>query len=255
MNLWVLFLCRFFLHNKVKTRRIIAASFLAALGEVVIVCIPFGTAGVKLILGFGLVTAMVVAWLFQPRSLKYYYKLLAYSYVSALLFGSAFLVLETIFGRKKISLSVWGICTVFFFVFIKKIYGKVSAKSEFGEVVLKFEREEQCTVNALVDSGNGLIEPISKNPVSLVEEKAMAPYKKYLKKENFRVVPYHSIGNAGGILEAYFIEEMEIKKDGERIVIKNPLIAITKEVISVNERYQMILHPTILKQGGMDFDF
>lgn len=228
---------------------------LAALGEVFIVCIPLGTAGGKLILGFGLITALIVAWLFRPGSLKYYYKLLVYSYLSALLLGSALLILETIWGRSKISLSVVGMGIVILFVLIKKIYEKIRWKSEFGEVVLTLGKDEKCVVNALIDSGNSLIEPISKTPVSLVEEKAIIPYKTYLHKENFRVIPYHSVGNAHGILEAYFIEKMEIKKDGERIIIQKPLIAITKEMISANERYQMILHPTILKQGGMDFDF
>ena len=255
MNLWVLFLCRFFLHSKVKAKRIVAASIGASLGEVLVVCIPIGNAGLKLIGGMGAVTAVVVAWLFRPENLKYYYKLLVYSYLSALLLGSMFLILETVWGQKKISLRVWGIGTVILFVFITKIYGKVSGKSEFSEVLLKFGQNEVCRVNALVDSGNGLIEPISKTPVSLVEEKVVEPYKEYFQKEKFRVIPYHSIGNSHGILEAYFIEKMEIKKDGESIIIENPLIAVTEENISVNKRYQMILHPTILKQGGIDVDF
>ena len=40
---------------------------------------------------------------------------------------------------------------------------------------------------------------------------------------------------------------MEIRKDGEMILIKNPIIAITKDVISENEKYQMILHPELIK--------
>ena len=57
-----------------------------------------------------------------------------------------------------------------------------------------------------------------------------------------------------GFILTYFIEKMEIRgKEGVR-VIKNPMIAISKGVISANEKYQMILQPEILKYGGIEYD-
>ena len=55
-------------------------------------------------------------------------------------------------------------------------------------------------------------------------------------------------------MEAYFIEKMEIKIEGESKIVLNPIIAISKGKISANEKYQMILHPKILKHGGIDSD-
>ena len=247
MNLWVLFLCRFLLHSKVKTVRIIMASLLAAFGEVGILCVPIGGGSSKLILGFGTVTALVVAWLFRPESLKHYYKLLIYAYLSALILGSALLVLETVLGNRRLSFTTWGSLMVFMFILVKKIYIRISAKSDFCEVSLVLSEQESCVLTALVDSGNGLVEPISKCPVSLVEERVLKTHTKSLQEEKFRLIPFHSVGNEKGILEAYFIEKMEIRKDGEIILIKNPIIAITKDVISENEKYQMILHPELIK--------
>lgn len=255
MNLWVLFLCRFLLHSQVKTVRIIAASFMAALGECMILCFPIGSGGFKLIAGFGTVTALVVVWLFRPGSLRHYYKILVYCYLSALVLGSTLLILENLMMERGLSLITGGVLIVVLFILIKKIYVKISSKSDFCQVKLILSGQEKCVLTALVDSGNGLREPISKKPVSLVEERVIAQYKKYFQEEKFRIVPFHSVGNEKGILEAYFIQEMEIRKAGEKIVIKNPIIAITKEVISENERYQMILHPELIRQGGTDFDF
>ena len=255
MNLWVLFLCRFWVHSKVKNRRVIVAAFLASLGEVIILCIPMGSGSVKLVLGFGGITAFIVAWLFRPGSLKSYQRLLIYSYLSALILGSVFLVMENILGKRKASLKVWMILAVCLFIFVKNIYRRISGKSDFSEVVLVFSKEERCLLRALIDSGNGLIEPISGQPVCLVEERAIAQYKKYLREEKLRIVPYHSVGNANGLLKAYFIEGMEIEQQGEKVIIENVLLAITNEVISVNERYQMILHPKIVNQGGLKCDF
>ena len=72
-----------------------------------------------------------------------------------------------------------------------------------------------------------------------------------MREEKIRIIPFHSVGNKNGILEAYFIEKLEIKRDGESEVIYQPMIAVTKDVISENERYQMILHPELIKQGGI----
>ena len=255
MNLWVLFLCRFLVHSKVKNKRVIVAAFLASLGEVIVLCIPMGSGSVKLVLGFGGITAFIVAWLFRPGSLKSYQRLLIYSYLSALILGSVFLVMENILGKRKASLKVWMILAVCLFILVKKIYRRISGKSDFSEVVLVFSKEERCLLRALIDSGNGLIEPISGKPVCLVEERAITQYKKYLREEKLRIVPYHSVGNANGLLKAYFIEGMEIEQQGEKVIIENVLLAITNEVISVNERYQMILHPKIVNQGGLKCDF
>lgn len=251
MNLWVLFLCRFFVHSKAKNVRVFTASFLAAIGQVMVFCIPGGRGRLKLILGFGGITAMIVAWLFRPEGWKYYYKLLISSYMSALSLGGVFLVLENILGGKNVSFTFWGILVVFIYFIAKRIYVKLGRKNDFCKVVLFFSKEESCELTALVDSGNGLIDPISKTLVSIVEEKEILSFKKYLKEEKIRLIPFHSVGNKKGILEAYFIDKMEIRKDGEIDVINQPMIAITKDVISVNERYQMILHPELVKQGGI----
>ena len=250
MNLWVLFLCRYFLHSKVKKIKVIIASFLASLVEAVLLCIPLGGALIKLLVGFGGITAFIVAWLFRPGSWKYYQKMLMYSYLAATFFGGSFLLLDNFSGGKKVSLRAWLIIVIFLYFFIVKIVDKVSVRSDFCEVVVTIGENCRCSLYALVDSGNGLMDPISGVPVSLVEESAIAQYKDKLQKEKFRIIPYHSVGNPVGILEAYFVEGMVIKKDGEKLEIKNPLIAVTNEVISANKRYQMILHPTILEQGG-----
>lgn len=255
MNLWVLFLCRFFLHSEVKIIRVIAAALLAALGEVIMLCIPMGNSTIKLMIGFGGITAFIVAWLFQPGSLRSYQRLLIYSYLSALILGSVFLVIENILGGRKASLNVWMILAVCLFVIAKKIYEKIGVKSDFSEVILFFNQEERCSLKGLIDSGNGLIEPISGLPVCLVEERAITQYKKYLQEEKFRIIPYHSVGNANGLLKAYFIEKMEIEQQGEKVIVKNALLAITNDVISKNERYQMILHPKIVNRGGLKCDF
>lgn len=245
MNLWVLFLCRFFIQSSVKIKKVIFTALLTAMGEVFVLCIPIGSSSMKIIWGFGGITALSIYWLFKPRYWEYFYKLLMYSYLAIFLLGGILVLLESILGRKKVSMVSWGILVVFLVFLIEKVYIKINRKSDFRKVILTFSEGKCCQAIALVDSGNGLTEPISKMPVSIIEERAIEPYKELLREDKFRIVPFHSVGKENGVLEAYFIEKMEIENEGENRIIKKPVIAITKENISANGNYQMILHPKL----------
>ena len=198
--------------------------------------------------------ALCTYGLFKPKSRSYFCKLLVYNYLTIFVLGGTMILIESIGGKKYLSPIAWGLLVVFLVFFIEIILGKMHVKKDIYQVVLTITENKKCLVTALCDSGNGLEEPISKVPVSVVEEKLIRPYKEGLKKEKFRMVPFHSIGKERGILEAYFIEKMEIVNEGENMVIVNPMIAITKDKISAGENYQMILHPALLEQGGINSD-
>lgn len=247
MNLWVLFLCRFLLHSKVRKRRIFICSLLATLLEVMLLWIPIGNSSIKIVIGFGGITAGMIYLLFRPETKKFFCKLLIFFYMSASLLGGSLVFLEMMLSCSFV--SAWGLGSgiVFLSELIKKIYGIFFVQKEFSEVDLILNGERKCTVTALVDSGNGLVEPISRKPVSIVEKESIGELEKELTEENFRIVPFHSVGKEKGLLEAYFIERLEIKREGEKVVIDRPIIAFTKNNISGNRKYQMILHPALLE--------
>lgn len=154
---------------------------------------------------------------------------------------------ETFLGKTGISYTATGVLIVVLVWVVERACAKIGGEEIFQRVVLFLDSETKCEVNALKDSGNGLIDPISRCPVSIVEAQALKSYESILKPENFRAIPFHSVGKEKGVLDAYFIEKMEIKGEGEDIVVQNPIIAITKDAVSAGKEYQMILHPQILK--------
>ena len=251
MNLWVLFLCRLFVHSKVTIKKILIAAAIASVGECLILLMPFGNGQIKIFLGFGGVTAGILYYLFSPRSWERFQKLLLAAYMAALLLGGCLELMESVFHWKQESVLGLSTMTMLCGIWIKYMYERYrnNLKSDFIEVLLVFSTGESCKVMALVDSGNGLIEPISRKPVSLIEERVIKPFKKELQPNSFRLIPFHSVGKRKGMLEAYSIEKLEMKKEGECIVIEKPMIGITKEVIATNEKYQMILHPALLELG------
>lgn len=255
MNLWVLFLCRFFIHSIVKVQKIILVSIVSAMIEVLILCIPYGGSTGKIVFGFGGTMALGIYWLFRPKTRKFFWKLLTCAYLTMFVLGGTMNLVDSIWRGKEISAISWSLIVVAVSAFLEVVFLKISLRSDIYPVVLTLAENKECRVIALRDSGNGLEDPISKVPVSIVEEKMIRPYKDGLREERFRLIPFHSIGKEQGIMEAYFIDKMEIIHEGENRVIYNPIIAITKDRISAGKNYQMILHPALLEQGGRNNDF
>lgn len=111
-------------------------------------------------------------------------------------------------------------------------------------------------MNALVDTGNSLREPVTGKPVSVVEMGALGDILHHdtlhrdavqedILKTKVCVIPYHAIGKRG-ILYGIKIPRMEIVKDGEITLHENAVVAIYKGKLAGNKGYQMILHPDML---------
>lgn len=97
----------------------------------------------------------------------------------------------------------------------------------------------EMLVEALYDTGNGLYDPVSQSPVSILSERLM---KEFLSKSGRellpRMIPYHTIAESG-VLEAYVLDTMEIQyPSGSRILEKPMLACMPKEP----KQYQLILH-------------
>lgn len=119
-------------------------------------------------------------------------------------------------------------------------------KSDFVSVTL-YQNGKAVTVKALVDTGNGLVEPVSGKPVSVIAKSCMEGTKFGEDNTAYCIIPYHSIGRAHGVLEGIRIPRMVITTDEGRIAIDNTVIALSEEAVSQTGSYQMILNPKLLE--------
>lgn len=113
---------------------------------------------------------------------------------------------------------------------------------------------------ALVDTGNSLKEPISKKPITLIDKSLVGKllgedventieifYRTgELSNFNFRIVPYHSVGKAHGMLVAIQIDSLFIESEGEKIKIIKPYVAVCPESLSLKGGYHVLLHPELV---------
>jgi sigma-E processing peptidase SpoIIGA len=121
--------------------------------------------------------------------------------------------------------------------------------------VTLIDEDMEIHMTALLDTGNGLIEPISKKPVCLVgknvfeENRAKEGGRKEFQPQKFRVIPYHSVGKENGILSGYEMDRLIIDTDERKVIIEKPMIGISDVPVSGNDSYQMILQPELLREG------
>ena len=113
------------------------------------------------------------------------------------------------------------------------------------EVVLSFGGKSEA-VQALVDTGNRLTDPISKEPVHVID---METAKRLGMKTLYglRYIPYRTV-NGAGVMPVVRVEKMCVKGERE-CQIERPILGICEEMVSEKEDYQMILNPDILDVG------
>ena len=119
----------------------------------------------------------------------------------------------------------------------------VNKKTNLYRVILK-NNGFQCEINAFLDTGNGLVEPISQKPVSLVEESIVDGLD--AKKRGVRIIPYRAVGTKNGIIYGYEIDSITIVTEETKIMIQKPMIAVGNMIFHEKQEYQMLLHPRLI---------
>ena len=101
--------------------------------------------------------------------------------------------------------------------------------------------EKSLSVRALLDTGNGLREPLSGKPVSILEKTAAEKLRG--QKEGILLIPYRAVGTRSGILYGFTADSMILVCGEEQQEILQPVIGITEEKVSIRQEYEMLLSP------------
>lgn len=210
---------------------------------------------------------------FKPKTLKSYVKLFfIVNLVSFTIAGVCFYLFyfnNTFYSIiQNISFKLLLVCIFICYIFIKislKWYKKLFLKGQcFYEIVL-YKNGKNVILNALLDTGNTLIEPITKKPVLVVEflaiqkilTKSLNTYINnnendltYLLKDglknDIRFIPFKSIGKESGLMIGLKIDILEIKTE-KNICIKDAIVAISNLKIAKDNSYNALLNPELLK--------
>jgi len=283
MNYLILAMTARFSKSKTSGFRLFLGALVGASYVIIMLLLPdvkiYYTAFAKILLSMVIVTVA-----FSPGKLRDFFKTLAIFYVSTFIFAGAGFALLYInqtsgFLRNGIVYVFWETkWTVLFLsivmvgiigrIFWEIIQSRIIKQRQLIEVRIVFE-EQVIEVDALVDTGNSLYDPLTKMPVVIVEfnaVKAILPADiqnifEQSKDEDldsitgiisnsnwlsrFRLIPFTSLGKENGMLIGFKPDYIEIGGQ-ERKGIKDVIIGIYNRALSKDENYKALLSPELI---------
>ncbi|HHV62300.1 MAG TPA: sigma-E processing peptidase SpoIIGA [Firmicutes bacterium] len=199
----------------------------------------------------------------------------AYVYVITIMGGGGGLAVSYLTGGKAVPAFIATIATVL--VVAELGWGLVHRKIRewlfFVPIEILFG-EERVFVNALIDTGNRLRDPITGAPVIILEYSAVAsilpgevrrvfglldagdlaaitdimansPW-----SSRFRVIPFASIGKEKGMLIGFRPDEVRIVEGDRRASTRNAVVGIYTQRLSAEGGFRALLHPEILESAS-----
>lgn len=252
MNLYLLLLLNKSLGRTATRKRLLAGAAMGGMGYCLMLLLPVGNALVKILFSVVLVNGGTLFWVFRPHSVKAFLKILESGFLySFLMGGGLFLLMNQGTFFRKYMMSVTGILLcggLLWLLFYNRAIPKRKVGTDICKVELSGGGESRITVQAIVDTGNSLKEPISGKPVSVLDKTVFDILWKDEPPKVFRAIPYRSVGCEKGIMRGYEVPEMRIEQDGISKVCRNVYIGISDKPVSVTEHYRMLIHPGLLEK-------
>lgn len=268
-------------------KKLLIASFLGAAYSLAIFLPPTG-----LWMSFGakvLFSLLMVFCAFYPLGWKKFCQATGYFYLVAFAVGGAMLGAMYIVDSNAFAYSTmngvlvslsnvtytWLVIAVASALVIGR-WGAVAIRKNFLDhmfqipVIICLGRH-RMPVKALVDTGNQLKDPLTRNPVVVVEygalknvlppqfiaafesdqEPDVAALVASVSNSNWahriRIIPFNSIGKAKGLLLGFCPDEVIVLIRDHPVRVENAVVGVYQKSLSPEGKYRALLHPEILQ--------
>lgn len=247
MDMMLLYLTGKTIHGEVSFQKLCFGSLIGAGGYCIALCFSFHFAYAELILEMFPIAFLMVKVGCKVTGVKKVLRGMGYMFTYAFLIGGVVLFLLRRFPffkryHENVLVVLSAGCFGFFLCRELLLYLKRKKQNVFCRVILNGD-ERKLQIMGLIDTGNGLIDPINGQPVAVMEEAVWHEMEKEKRPEKYKVIPFHSIGKKRGILEGYEVEKIEIECESEKKELTNVTIAVFRGKLSVKGDYQIILPP------------
>lgn len=259
MNCYVLVLVNNMLRQKVRMRRILWGAFCGTIFSLVPFFFPF-----KMFISVFISFIMSVLWLavftFQTNRKAHFLKVLEKLGISTILLGGGLLVCLRLFSKgwntdiRVLDILLLGgmVCCVLTVLVRKNRKPCNTCRVTLFEERLGTDASGELSkggvsIEALIDTGNSLTEPISGKPVAVLDKEVFEQVYGERKPSVFRMIPYHSVGKKAGVLPGYRLEHIVVETEENTKEYKEVYIGVGEDVLSQGSTYKMILNPRMLE--------
>lgn len=247
MNWYLLGLVNSMLRQSISQKRMLCGAFFSALVSLLPFLLPLPILGC-MICSLLLSVMSLCMFTFQTYQKEAFWNVLEKLSISTLLLGAMVLLIIRILPKGMD--TCLGTAGVLFlggcvYLILIKVIKRNRVKRNVCKVVLF--GEEKITVEALLDTGNSLVEPISGKPVAVLDKAVFEQLYNEGKFPGFRAIPYHSIGKQNGILPGYLLNRILVETEESTKEYKEIYVGVSEDIISESSTYKMILNPKLLE--------
>lgn len=286
MDYLILCLMSIVFHYEAKFTRRLLGSFIGAIMVCIMVLIPIPIGLIGYLIYVLVVSFSMVYVAFGSKTFMGLVKQVICLYILTFLFGGIinWLMFETQVGfyiqnmlqnPDLYQLGIKNFCIgaastfILLTVFSKSVSKIHKGKDPYFFITLFFEEEEVTTIG-LLDTGNALVDPMTKKPVivgefEVIKKGLKEPYQSFIQdfitnkqidyervaKENLtriRWIPFQSIGEEAGMMVGVLCKRCVIKRDKEIMFHENVVVAMSANTLSLKHEYFVILHPELVNQ-------
>ncbi|MDN5346822.1 MAG: hypothetical protein PWP65_386 [Clostridia bacterium] len=228
---------------------------------------------------------------FYPLTWRRFWQIFAYFYLVAFVMGGAIVGAIYLWGSREIAASTVGGAIVLAgsihytwllaglaAAILLSCWGAVFIKKNFWQSILRVPLVisiggRRLAVKALVDTGNSLLDPLTRRPVIIVEYSAI---KSLLPTELCRefdsqpdpdlskiitslegtpladkvhLIPFISLGKKNGMLLGLRPEEVVLLVENRLVKVKDVVLGIYQHRLSPEGNYRALLHPDLLQMN------
>lgn len=107
--------------------------------------------------------------------------------------------------------------------------------------LLLITKTGKISLKGFYDTGNLLMDPMVNRPVHIIKGEVL---RAQIEKEKLpmRMIPFHSLGQETGLIEAVTLEGMYILKEDAPVYLEKPVFGIAEEKLFQDDRCQVILN-------------
>ena len=242
MDVCILLVAKKILKCPVTYKTVCFGAFLGAVMTCITMALPIKGGYVKFMIFHGLINVLMIKTGLRIKWNRGFLKAYVTVYLSAFLIGGIFSCISQYMREGSIFfvfalISYWGAKGVWEWIYYQGKCRKVCCE------VLLCLKSDRIKVNAILDTGNRLRDPVTGKPVSIISKSVASKLWENFPLDGLRYIPYHTIGKKDGILPILTLDEMVLYLEEEIQIIK-PLIAVCEEQGNMGE-YEMILNSDV----------
>lgn len=207
----------------------------------ILIILPIPSAFLENIMFHLLVNTCMIRVGLRIKKLSVFMRAFVLLYIGTILMGG---IMEAMNQYAKIGSMIWLFAIVGYYLSlgIWQFLSKLQRWNRVHVRVIISVKDQKYDLNALIDTGNSLYDPVTGKPISIISKQAGKDF--LHESEVLRYVTLRTLTNTDNNLPIICAEKMWIMDEQERC-FHQVLFAVAEEEFSRNGEFQVILNPNL----------